>query len=140
MIHHLNKLNRNLDTYFELYNNIICNFNIEKNIFSHIQNVNTIKKFNNNFIGNMTEIIIDSNFKSQLIDIINIQLKMEFKNIKENHNSTIIKEKEDIENNENEDDNDNNIPIYNPSEDKYENFNLDKIKIFQSFTINNKYN
>ena len=136
MISQLNKLNRNLDTYFEIFNNIICNFDKEQRNYSFIQNVNYIKSFNTNFIGNITEIIRDDNLKSQFVNIINMQLKMEFK--KEN-NTIIIQEKEDKEKNENNNnDTNDNINKYNLSDDKYENFHLDQIKELQSFTINNK--
>ena len=70
-----------MDNYFEIYNNIISNFDIRKRNYSFIQNVNNMKKYNDNFIGNITEIIKDNNLKSQFTSIISLQTKIEFKNI-----------------------------------------------------------
>ena len=51
MINQLNQLNKNLNSYFEIYNDIISNFDITKRNYSVIQNINTVKKFNDNFLG-----------------------------------------------------------------------------------------
>ena len=135
----LEKLNKNLDIYYEIYNNVISNFDIKKGNYSIIQNLNTINKFNTNFIGNVTEIIKDSNMKSQFTNIINLQAKLEFKKVKKNNNN--IEENQNTTQNEQtiaQNDNNNDIiQNYNPLNDKYENFNISKTKELQSFTTKN---
>ena len=135
----LEKLNKNLETYYEIYNNVIYNFDIKKGNYSIIQNLNTINKFNTNFVGNVTEIITDNNMKSQFTNIINLQTKLEFKKVKKN--IKIIEENQNnIQNEQTITQNDNNNDIiqnYNPLNDKYENFNISKTKELQSFTTKN---
>jgi len=133
MINHLNKLNKNLDTYFEIYNNLISNFNKDKINYSLIQNIKNIKTYNNNFIGNITEIINDNNLKSQFVSIINMQLKMEFKKNSDNKEND---EKNKTENNCK--DIYKNEYNYTPENDSYENFSLNQIKELQTFKTNNK--
>ena len=141
MINQLNNLNKNLDIYFEIYDNIISNFDKEKRNYSLIENVNNMKNYATNFIGRITEIIKDNNLKSQFINIINMQIKMEFK--KRENNDSIDKKKEKDESNknnekDNEKDRDDIIPEYNSSGDKYDNFHLNQIKELQSFTTQNR--
>ena len=78
MINQLNNLNKNLDTYFEIYNNIISNFDINKKNNEQIHNICNTKKFNTNFMRLITEIINDNNLKSQFTSIINLQSKIDF--------------------------------------------------------------
>ena len=82
MINQLNNLNKNLDTYFEIYNNIISNFDINKKNNEQIQNICNTKKFNTNFMRLITEIINDNNLKSQFTSIINLQSKIDFQDKK----------------------------------------------------------
>ena len=78
MINQFNNLNRNLDTYFEIDNNIISNFDKKKRNYSTIQNVNIMKKHSDNFIVNLSEIIKNDNSLLQFGDIMNLQVKMDF--------------------------------------------------------------
>ena len=141
LINQLNQLNKNLNIYFEIYNNIITNFDKEKRNYSIIQNINDMKKFNNNFIGSLTEIIKDNNIKNKFRHIINMQINMEFKQV--NNNKTEMKEKNEIkidkaENNKNNSiEKNDNIKSYSSSADKYENFDINKIKDLQSFKTQN---
>ena len=178
MINQFNNLNRNLDTYFEIDNNIISNFDKKKRNYSTIQNVNIMKKHSDNFIVNLSEIIKNDNSLLQFGDIMNLQVKMDFdKNEKEKNNNVINiindkkpkliektnnhniynifdrlreklkkdfesslekKEGDKIDNNEIDDDNDDNLESkYNPSDYKYENFQLNQIKELQTFTSQN---
>ena len=137
MIYQLNNLNKNLDIYFEIYDNILSSFSNEKINYNILQNINTMKKFNNNYLGNLSEIIKDNNTKSQFNNIIKLQTKIDFKN------DQIIQINENINNNEtikdnNYSSNDNNVKnLNNILDDKYENFNINKIKELNSFTTKN---
>ena len=152
MIYQLNNLNKNLDIYFDIYYNIVSNLDKKKRNYFLIKNVNNIKLFNNNFIGNLTEITCDNNMKSQFTNIINIQSKIDFKKIIKNDKVVQIETKNDEneittnDNNEiiaNDDNgninnninsvNDNNLGDLNTLDNNYENFNVNKIKQLQSF-------
>ena len=164
MIDQLNNLNQNLDKYFDIYSNLISNFDSKKTNNYQIQNINNMKKFNDNFLGNLSEIIKDKNLKYQFMSIISIQSKIQFiklkkhieiirkndsrlkveKNeIKDENNNIINNNYNDnnIDNGDNENDNDdadNNIQDYNPLNDKYEKFNLSQMKELQSFNPKNE--
>lgn len=120
-----------MNNYFEIFNDIISNFDITKKNYSTIQNVNTIKKYNDNFLGYISEIIKDNNMKSQFTNIISLQTKIDFKNLKNNNLQIEENEKQKIteENNIIENDNiENNIEQYNPADDTYDNFDINNIK------------
>ena len=132
MIYQLNNLNKFLDTYFEIYNNIINNFNINKNNYFLIQNVNKINQYNDYFMGHITEIIKDNNLKSQFTNILKLYSKLDFKKFEKNieiAKGHIGEIEGNIATNES---------LYHPSDDKYENFNINEIQELQSFTTNNK--
>ena len=137
MINQLNQLNKNLNSYFEIYNDIISNFDITKRNYSVIQNINTVKKFNDNFLGYLTEIIKDNNLKSQFINILSLQSKMEFrafnKDIQTDKNEIILEN-----NNFNTNDTNNNIQNYNPSDFKYTKFKINKIKMLKKYNTKNE--
>ena len=136
MSNHLNNLNKNLDIYFDIYNDIISHFNYSNKEYSVIQNVNEIEKYNNNFIGFITEIIRDNNIESKFNSIINLQNKLYYKEegkIQENHN-TIGNEKE---HNDKDDNIYGNEQKYKPLDDKYDNFHLNLIQKLDSFKIKN---
>ena len=140
MINHLNQLNKNLNNYFEIYNDIISNFDINKKNYSNIENINKLKKYNDNFIGHITEIIKDNNMKSQFTNIISLQSKIEFKNLKNDNlqNEENEKPKINMENNIIENNNiENNMLKYNPLDDTYENFDINNIKELQSYNTKN---
>ena len=112
-----------------------------------------MKKFNDNFLVEITEIIKDNNLKSQFNSIINLQSKMEFKKMKkkseivekpENEiiscNNEIIEQINNDNGNNNKDNNNrdnNDIQTNNLPKDKYENFNLSKVYISKEFTTKN---
>ena len=131
MIYQLNNLNKNLDTYFDIYDSIISNFDIKKSNYYIIENVNGMKKYNNNFLGHITEIIKDNNLKSQFTNIISLQTKIDFKRIKQN------KELQKKDNNSFNDIIDNKEKS-NPLGDEYENFNINKMKELYSYTTKNE--
>ena len=148
IISKLNSLMENLDNYCKLYNDMLKNFDIRKRNYSILQNINDIKNYNNNLMKDITEIINDKNIKTKFKYIIDMGDKMAFKEketsetINENEEKTDNTENKKEDNNiaeENnnkneEDDNNDNIKKYNPLDDKYENFEIDKIKELQSFT------
>ena len=98
-------------------------------------------KYNSNFIGNITEILKDDNSKSQFINVMNMQYQMEFKKGLDNKNKDINKnveikqDKTSINNQEENDNEEDNIPPYDFSKDKYENFELNQIKELKSYKI-----
>ena len=136
-INHLNKLNKNLDIYFDIYNNIIKNFDEDKKNYSIIKNMNDMIQYNSNFIGNITEILKDDNNKSQFVNVMNMQYKMEFKNGKDtqsiNKKEEIIQDKTPKDNHGENDNNEEDIPPYDFSKDKYENFQFNQIKELKSY-------
>ena len=139
MISQLNNLNKNLDNYFEIYNNIISNYNSNKKNYEQIQNISNTKKFNTNFMRLITEIINDTNLKNKFTSIINLHSKINFTKQKFENNNEIDNQKEkDSKFSKYIDEEENNINKSNPFEDKYENFNINKIKELQSFTTQNK--
>ena len=129
MINQLNQLNNYLDTYFEIYNNIICNFDKNRINYSLLQNVDKIKKYNDNFIRNLTEIVKDNNIKSQFTSIINLHTKIDFKKLEDK-----LKIPQNIESEINNEYNKDKIKRYNQLIDKYENFDIKEIKELKSFT------
>ena len=138
MITQLNQLNKNLDKYFEIFNDIITNFNNNKKNYSFLQNVNNMKKFNDNFMGNITEIIKDNNLKSKFISIIDLQANIDFKKMKKNIETPTINQMQiKADKNENKEDSNTNNEAEN-NIDKYENFNINKIQELQTFTTKNK--
>ena len=150
LIYQLNHLNKNLDTYFEIYDNIISSYNIKKKNYFLLQNVNNIKKYNRNFIGQITEIIKDNNLKTQFQSILDLQSKIDFKKFRsknqifktENKINEIVNISDNTNNNNsnnNNEHNENNDNIqYNPIDDNYENFNVSTIKELQSFSTKNE--
>ncbi len=144
----LNNLNKNLDNYFEIYYNLISNFDINKKNYYSIKCINDMKQYNNNFIISITEISNDNNFKTQYNEIITIENKME-NDGKNNNSLNENKDKEEkynnkdnkiIENDNIDDKNENedNIQEYNPLDDKYENLKVDQIKEYYSFSTKYK--
>ena len=137
MIYQLNTFNNNLDTYFEIYDNIISSFNNDKKNYSILRNIKYMKLYNNNFVGNLTEIIKDNNLKSQFTNIISLKNKIGLKRTKHNEQNIQITKK--IDNNEIIRDsnnsnltNDNNNILFNLN-DNYENFNTNKMRTLHSF-------
>ena len=141
MIYQLNHLNKNLDTYFEIYDNIISSYNIKKRNYFLLQNVNNIKKYNSNFIGHITEIIKDDNLKSQFQSILILQSKIDFKKFRSKNQilqtENKINEIVNISDNNNSNKNNDNIEN-NPLDDNYENFNKIKLKNYNHLVLKMK--
>ena len=135
----LNSVIENLNNYYNMYNSIINNFDIKKKNYIQIQNVNDLKKYNSNFIKNITEIANDNNLKTKLKDLIVLYEKMEFKPKKyywdfeekeENENEIKEGNKEDLIEEENYQ---KNLIRYNPSDNTYENLDMNNLKEVKSF-------
>ena len=150
IISKLNQLNESLDNYYEIYNNMVINFDIRKRNYSSLQNINDIMLYNNTFMQKITEIINDNNIKTKFNDLLDLFNKMSFNEEKINEENKINekeetekenkKEKKEMipENNEDTLEDKNyydNIKRYNPSDDKYENFQIDKLKEIKSFEV-----
>jgi hypothetical protein len=145
MIYQLNHLNKNLDTYFEVYDNIISSYDIKKRNNFILQNINNMKKYNNNFLGHITEIIKDNNLKSQFTNILDLQSKIEFKRFKSKNQilqtENKINEISNLSNNSNNSSksiNNNDNIENNTLDDDYKNFNVNQIKELQTFTTKNE--
>ena len=124
MIDQLNKLNTNLDKYYEIYNDISSNYNQDKMNYYLEKNLITMKTYNDNFLGNISEILIDNNLKSKFRSIINLYSKFEFKKM---NNLTEINKK-------NKEDNAYNINEIN--EENNSNINLEFNDIYNLNNIN----
>ena len=133
MIYQLNTFNKNLNTYFEIYDNIISSFSNNKKNFKILVNVKYMKLYNNNFLGNLSEIIKDNNLKSQF-NIISLKTKMGFKRIKQKEQNIQISKNEIIVDTKDSTLNDDgNNKIINNIDDKYEDFNINRIKSLHTF-------
>ena len=156
MIAQLKNFNINLNSYFDIYDNIFSSFDTMKRNYSLLQNINNLKKFNDSFITNITEIIKDNNMKTKFTNIISLQSKIDFKKFKKNeqiikneiieiktneiktdknNNNKIIKNNNN-ESNDNNERNKKNITMDN----NYENFNVSNIEELQSFNTKNEVN
>ena len=136
IIKKLNHLNYNLDNYYEIYNNMVTNFDIGKKNYSSLQNINDMQKYNDVFVRIITEIINDTNIKTKFSELSDLLNKMSIIQEKKEENK-INEEEKNTGKNENiiEDKNYNNIKRYNPSDDKYENFKINEIKELKSFEV-----
>ena len=140
MVYQLNNLNKNLNIYFEIYDNIISSYDINKINYCLIQNINNMKKYNKNFIGNLTEMIKDNNLKTQFTNIIALYSKIVFKRKKQNEqtiqngNNIIII---DNNNNKNNDNNSTNKEKDNNLNYQYKNFSVANIKELYTYTSKN---
>ena len=156
VIDQLNKLNTNLDEYYEIYNNLITNYNSDQINYFLVKNIKNMKAYNDNFLGNLSEILQDTNLKSQFKSIINLYTKFEFKKIKHilednntievNSNDNEIRQENNTNNvNINEDNeiiemneiNENNPENDEEIKDEYDNFSIEKMKEIYSFKPKN---
>ena len=138
IIKKLNHLSYNLDNYYEIYNNMVTNFDIGKKNYSSLQNINDMQKCNDAFVRIATEIINDANIKTKFGELSDLLNKMSIREVKKEENK-INKEEKNTGKNENIiEDNNNNIKRYNPSDDKYENFQISGVKELKFFEV--KYN
>ena len=137
MIYQLNTFNNNLNTYFEIYDNIISSFYNNKKNYKILRNIKYMKLYNNNFLGNLTEIIKDNNLKSQFTNIISLKTKMGFKRTKQNeqiiHISENITKNEIIRDTKDTTITDDNNKNLNNLDDKYDNFNINRMKNLYTF-------
>ena len=121
IISKLERLTEYLDKYFKINNDIINNFDIKKKNYSIMQNIIFLNKYNTNFILKINNIIN------------NINIRIKFNNLMEFYNKMVLEDISKIE--EKKEEIENNVKKYNPSDDKYENFNIKNIKELQSFEV-----
>lgn len=99
-----------------------------------MQNINDMQKYNDAFVRITTEIINDTNIKTKFSELSDLLNRMSIR-----EENKINKEENNTGKNENIiEDNNNNIKRYNPSDDKYENFQISGVKELKSFEV--KYN
>ena len=150
MISKLNTIKEKMDDYYNIYNNIINNYDMRKKNYYILQNINDIKNYNIDFIKNLANIINNENHISKFTKLMELYDKIGFKKPKNfKTENDIFKYKEENTKTENEKkDNTNEKPEnfadnilkksdiileYNPSDNKYENFNINEIKELKSF-------
>ena len=121
IISKLERLTEYLDKYFKINNDIINNFDIKKKNYSIMQNIIFLNKYNTNFILKINNIIN------------NINIRIKFNNLMEFYNKMVLEDISKIE--EKKEEIENKVKKYNPSDDKYENFNIKNIKELQSFEV-----
>ena len=116
---------------------MVINFDIGKKNYSSLQNINDMQKYNEAFLRITTEIINNTNIKTKFNKLSDLLNKKEIKEEKKEENK-INKEEKNTGKNENiieEKSNNNNIKRYNPSDDKYENFQISRVKELKSFEV-----
>ena len=86
-----------------------------------MQNIIFLNKYNANFILKINNIINNNN------------IRIKFNNLMEFYNKMVLEDISKIE--EKKEENENKMKKYNPSDDKYENFNIKNIKELQSFEV-----
>ena len=139
----LNYVIDNINNYYNIYNNIIYNLDIKKINYLQLQNLNDLKAYNNNFMRNITEINIDENIKFKFFDLINLYNKMAFakneeEEKEEENQNEIIDNNESIEDELEEENYSKNIIRFNPSDNKYENFDIKNIKEIKKLETKNE--
>ena len=65
-----------IDSYYNIYNEIISGYEIQKRNYQILHNINYINKFNNNFINKLNIIINDNNIYSKFENLIYIYNKI----------------------------------------------------------------
>jgi len=147
IIEKLKNYMNNLDIYYKISYDIINNYENKKRNYPILQNINDI----NDFMKNLNKIISENSIVNKMDNIISIFYKdleemkekdydkekkinkkeelkeKEITKIKEEENSGNIKEEE----NENEE-----IQKYNPSDDKFEDFDITGLKEIKKFETN----
>ena len=68
----LNKVKENIDIYYNIYNNIINNYNSDNINYEILQNINEFQNYNNNIIKDIINIINDNNINNKFNNIIHI--------------------------------------------------------------------
>ena len=91
IINILNKVKKNMNEYYNIYINIIKNYNYENINYEILYNINEFNYYNNNIIiEDINKIINDDNINNKFNNILNIYYKM---NNKINNNNNRIFEK-----------------------------------------------
>ena len=156
IINILNNIIKNFEIYYKIYNDMINNYVIQKRNFQILQNLNDINDYNINFIKELDIIIKEKNINYKFEKIMNIWDKI---NLNE---KDIIKNKEEVNDIKNKAKEDKEDKIYELNEinikkilariskvnppknktgleiiDKYESFDIGKIKESKSFAPKN---
>jgi hypothetical protein len=95
IINKLNDVIKNLDLYYNIYNNILNNYNEHKKNYEILQNINAFNNYNNIIINDIKQILDDSNDFSKCKNIINMYNKMNTNNLNSNYIIAEIEIKED---------------------------------------------
>jgi len=135
IISKLNIVIDNLNNYYNIYYNIVSNFEVKKGNIMQQFNIYSFRKFNVNFMRNISEITNDKNLKTKFSQLIRLYEKMaltEKDKKEEEENKNEIKEKNNENNKDeliDEENYEKKIIRYNPSDNKYENFNLKQLSV-----------
>jgi len=122
-----NELIKNLDIRYKIYNNIINNFENQKRNYPKVQNMNEFEEY----ISRVNKLKPDDNIINKFDNLLDLFDPLIFKD-KINQDITLdVKEGEEIE--EEDDNNEEEVIKFNPSDNKYENFQINKLKIIEEF-------
>ena len=91
IINKLNNVIQNFEMYYNIYNDMINGYEIQKRNYQILQNLNYINEYNKNFIKDLDVIIKEQNIKYKFEKIMNIWDKI---NLKEK--DLVVKNKENI--------------------------------------------
>ena len=131
IISKLNLVIDNLNNYYNIYNYIISNYDSKKKYHMQIDNIIELQNYNLDFMKNISEITFDKNLKTKFSELIKLYEKMSKKD--ENKNKENINNIDELKEKEEEENYENNIIRFNPSENKYEGFEPNKLKVILSF-------
>ena len=134
-----NEVVRNIQFYYNLYDNIINNYEIQNRNYIILQNINYFSKYNISFISELKKIIENNNLSYKFENIINMFNQMNKQNKilgkKENPSKKETNSKnESIEHFKSINKNKNDLNTEMNIKDKFENFNIEKIKKVKSLT------
>jgi len=94
----IKKVVDNLDNYYNIYNNMIKNFDIKKRNYNLIVNIIYMNKYNDDFMDALNEIARNKNMKKKLNDIFLMYCKMTYKEDSFDNDELNEEKKEVIEN------------------------------------------
>ena len=139
IISKLNDVIKNIDEYFNIYKNIINNFDARNKNYIILKNINDINVFNNDFMNKLNNIINDTNINNKFKLLMEILEKIEYKEVKK------TKEKESDKNDDDKDEiemeKDNFLLAYDNITGKYENLDIEKYKKLKKLkSIKTEYN
>ena len=131
----LNFVIDNLNNYYSIYSGILSNFDDKKRSYMNGCNINILKRWNVDFMRQLSEITIDKNLKTKFSELIRLYEEMNLaKKEEKKENKNEIKE-DNIDKDQliEEEEYKKDIIRYNPLDNKYDNFDLENLEEIQRF-------